>query len=240
MNIAELERRLGVIKTDDPFEASANNLIISIGSYCSEKNIALKHDNGQLKTDRIKELIKKSPDIFDKLEESSETKRYFKHHFGSVVKNVPLSESIKMTALVTLDKLNHYENFVEEYRKYVKKQVNHTLGLYGKFNPRISTTDKIDLDAIIQFDQQNTAQTSLEARQVAVMREFLDARDRLKLLKDPDVYQAFTNVYQYVHPMRISPDQFLENDYLKIGSYNVESYTKKQSKNLQKNRDLER
>ncbi|WHF43740.1 hypothetical protein QKW34_13970 [Bacillus licheniformis] len=72
------------------------------------------------------------------------------------------------------------------------------------------------------------------------MREFLDARDRLKLLKDPDVYQAFTNVYQYVHPMRISPDQFLENDYLKIGSYNVESYTKKQSKNLQKNRDLER
>ena len=242
MNIAELERRIGLIKTDDPFEASANNLIISIGSYCSEKNIALKHDNGQLKTDRIKELIKKSPDIFDELEESSETKRYFKHHFGSVVKNVPLSESIKMTALVTLDKLNHYENFVEEYRKYVKKQVNHTLGLYGKSNPRIShkPTDKIDLDAIIQFDQQNTAQTSLEARQVAVMREFLDARDRLKLLKDPDVHKAFTNVYQYVHPKKNSLDQFLENDYLRIGSYNVESYTTKQSKNLQKNYDLER
>ncbi|MEC3664953.1 hypothetical protein ACTHP5_20025 [Bacillus subtilis] len=95
--IKELERGINRLKAKDPFDEAASNLIICIAAYCSEAKINLTTEDGKLNTDLLTRLIEDMPKVIHDLDDSSDAKQYFNHHFGQLA--LPLLESIKTMAM---------------------------------------------------------------------------------------------------------------------------------------------
>ncbi|KIN40249.1 hypothetical protein ACFVL4_18795 [Bacillus subtilis] len=95
--IKELEREINELKAKDSFDEAASKLVICIAAYCSEEKIDLTTDEGKLNTDLLTRLIGEMPKVIHDLDDSSDAKQYFYHHFGQLP--LPLLESFKTTAM---------------------------------------------------------------------------------------------------------------------------------------------
>lgn len=95
--IKELEREINGLRAEGPFDEAASNLIICIAAYCSEAKINLTTEDGKLNTDLLTRLIEDIPKLIRDLDDSSDAKQYFYHHFGQLP--LPLLESFKTTAM---------------------------------------------------------------------------------------------------------------------------------------------
>lgn len=100
----KLESSIG---SDSIFTNLANRLVVSIVIYCIEKEISIESEKSNLlDVHVIKELIGKTPGIFNELDDSSKAKQYFNKYLVSI-RVEELFDSIRVSALSLIDAYNH-------------------------------------------------------------------------------------------------------------------------------------